>query len=986
MSDAVNNLEINSLSSGILWNSIPRCLLPTLSLRVRQKAQQDGQISDLAPLFDPKLQLGEADYGEIKRIAERSRGGQGMKPVKICIAAATLACLSTSSVIAQEAGGTAAPTVPAPSAGTAPDQQKLPEVQVIQEKQKPAPASKKTTKKVKTTAAPQVQPGPPSSVDPTSQTTAQGPAPNFVIPPPPADVKISPLPGSEMPVGKIPYTVNTLSSADIARDHSVITQDVLNNRIPGVVVDDLQGNSFQTGVQYRGFEASPVNGLPQGLAVYQNGVRINEAFGDTVNWDFLPDAAIADITVMSTNPIFGLNAIGGAVNITMKDGFNFHGADVDTRFGSFGRKQVSSEAGMQSGNWAAYGAFEAIDDDGFRDFSSATERRGYLDLGVRGDGAEFHFNSTIASNQVGVTAAVPEELLNFAGRSRTFTSPQVTDNDMQMYSLNGVVQVTPQTAVSGVTYYRHFKQSHIDGNISEFDECPPGTPGGSELCTEDGAPLFGLGKNGALNPITDLDQYGVLGSIDKTGQNADSFGVALQAANKSDLFGHRNQFIIGSSYDHGHVAYQASSQLGSFEPKYVVAVTGPTLTGDPSLGDDLDASSVTPRSLTTLNDYFGIYFLDAFDVTDRLTVTAGGRFNYARVQIINTGEESLNALNGVNEFNRFNPSAGFTYKIAPALSFYGGYSEANRAPTASEIACSDPENPCIIESALASDPPLKQVVSRTWELGFRGQNISWSGKERFDWGINWFRTLNSDDIIQIADQQQGRGYFANAGLTQRQGVELNASYRNERWFWYGSYAFIDATYQSTNIIPSENNPKVTTECDDFGIGGGDEGGGDEDGEAMCMKIKPGDRIPGIPQHRFKAGFDYKITPKWKFGADLIAASSQFFYGDDTNVDKPLGGYTKVNLHTSYDVTDHIQVYGLIDNLFDQQYGIYGTYFNTKLAQQAGPGCGSDPTCSGASSGGGPDPSLNGLKYDPNNARTITPAIPFAAYGGIKVKF
>ncbi|RUO99241.1 TonB-dependent receptor [Hyphomicrobium sp.] len=909
-----------------------------------------------------------------------------MKPVKICIAAATLACLSTSSVIAQEAGGTAAPTVPAPSAGTAPDQQKLPEVQVIQEKQKPAPASKKTTKKVKTTAAPQVQPGPPSSVDPTSQTTAQGPAPNFVIPPPPADVKISPLPGSEMPVGKIPYTVNTLSSADIARDHSVITQDVLNNRIPGVVVDDLQGNSFQTGVQYRGFEASPVNGLPQGLAVYQNGVRINEAFGDTVNWDFLPDAAIADITVMSTNPIFGLNAIGGAVNITMKDGFNFHGADVDTRFGSFGRKQVSSEAGMQSGNWAAYGAFEAIDDDGFRDFSSATERRGYLDLGVRGDGAEFHFNSTIASNQVGVTAAVPEELLNFAGRSRTFTSPQVTDNDMQMYSLNGVVQVTPQTAVSGVTYYRHFKQSHIDGNISEFDECPPGTPGGSELCTEDGAPLFGLGKNGALNPITDLDQYGVLGSIDKTGQNADSFGVALQAANKSDLFGHRNQFIIGSSYDHGHVAYQASSQLGSFEPKYVVAVTGPTLTGDPSLGDDLDASSVTPRSLTTLNDYFGIYFLDAFDVTDRLTVTAGGRFNYARVQIINTGEESLNALNGVNEFNRFNPSAGFTYKIAPALSFYGGYSEANRAPTASEIACSDPENPCIIESALASDPPLKQVVSRTWELGFRGQNISWSGKERFDWGINWFRTLNSDDIIQIADQQQGRGYFANAGLTQRQGVELNASYRNERWFWYGSYAFIDATYQSTNIIPSENNPKVTTECDDFGIGGGDEGGGDEDGEAMCMKIKPGDRIPGIPQHRFKAGFDYKITPKWKFGADLIAASSQFFYGDDTNVDKPLGGYTKVNLHTSYDVTDHIQVYGLIDNLFDQQYGIYGTYFNTKLAQQAGPGCGSDPTCSGASSGGGPDPSLNGLKYDPNNARTITPAIPFAAYGGIKVKF
>ncbi|MET0408762.1 MAG: TonB-dependent receptor [Hyphomicrobium sp.] len=908
-----------------------------------------------------------------------------MKPIKLCIATATVACFSMHGALAQDAGGTAAPQ-PAPSAGEAPQGQKLPEVQVIQEPKKPPTKPRKIVRKAKSPAAAQVQAAPPPDQTITEDGTETAPV-NYAVPPPPNDVKTSPLPGSEIPLEKIPHAVDTISAADIARDHSVIPQDVLNNRIPGVVVDDLQGNSFQTGVQYRGFEASPVNGLPQGIAVYQNGVRINEAFGDTVNWDFIPENAIADLTVMSSNPIFGLNAIGGAINLSMKDGFNFHGADIDTRFGSFGRKQVSTEAGVQSGNWAAYGAFEAIDDDGFRDFSEASERRGYLDLGVKGDGAEFHFNSTIASGQVGVTAAVPEELLDFAGRTRTFTSPQITDNDMQMYSLNGVVQATPDISVSGVTYYRHFRQSHIDGNISEFDDCATPNTFGTELCTEDGAPIYGLGAGG-LTGINDLDDYGVLGSIDKTGQNADSFGVALQAANKADLFGHRNQFIIGSSYDHGHVAYRASSQLGTFLPKYVVAGTGPTLSGDPSLGEDLDASDVTPRSLTTLNDYFGIYALDAFDVTDRLTVTVGGRFNYARVQIVNTGEESLDALNGVNEYNRFNPSAGFTYKITPALSFYGGYAEANRAATASEIACSDPENPCIIESALASDPPLKQVVSRTWELGFRGQNVSWSGKERLDWSVGWFRALNSDDIIQIADQQQGRGYFANAGETQRQGVEASASYRNERWFLYGSYAFIDATYQSTNVIPSENNPNVTTECSDFGIGGDDDegGGGGDDDDDLCMKIRPGDRLPGVPRHRFKAGFDYKLTPRWTLGADLIAASSQFFYGDDANLDKPLAGYTKVNLHTSYDVTDHIQIYGLIDNLFDQQYGIYGTYFNTRLAQQAGPGCGSDASCSGASSGGGPDPSLNGLKYDPNNARTITPAIPFAAYGGVKVKF
>jgi hypothetical protein len=156
---------------------------------------------------------------------------------------------------------------------------------------------------------------------------------------------------------------------------------------------------------------------------------------------------------------------------------------------------------------------------------------------------------------------------------------------------------------------------------------------------------------------------------------------------------------------------------------------------------------------------------------------------------------------------------------------------------------------------------------------------------------------------------------------------------------YASYSYVDATFQSTNVIRAENNPQVATSCNSLGIPGADS-------DANCLVIRPGDRMTGIPRHRFKAGFDYKLTPKWLFGADLISASDQFFYGDEANLDKPLPGYTKVNLHSSYDVTDHVQVYGLIENLFDEQYGIYGTYFNRGLAQTAGPGAG------GA---GGPEP-------------------------------
>ena len=361
-----------------------------------------------------------------------------------------------------------------------------------------------------------------------------------------------------------------------------------------------------------------------------------------------------------------------------------------------------------------------------------------------------------------MTAAVPEELIDFGGRERTFTSPQITDSEMQMYSLNGTVQATSTLSLSGVGYYRHFKQGHIDGNISEFGECEgDGADFDTELCTEDGAPIFGVGSGG-LFPLEDVDDLGVLGSIDKTGQDANSYGGTLQAADKSRLFGHRNLFVVGTSYDHGHVDYQASSELGFFKPKYVVQGTGITLSGDSNLvpgdeeeSDELNASEVTPRSLTTLNDYFGFYAVDAFDVTDKLTVTLGGRFNYARIEIQNTGEESLDTLNGTNTYKRFNPSAGLTYQFIPGLSLYGGYSEANRAPTASEIACSDRENPCIIESALASDPPVKQVVSKTWEAGLRGEQYLQAGLDKFEWSVGIFRSDNSDDIIQIADFAAG---------------------------------------------------------------------------------------------------------------------------------------------------------------------------------------------------------------------------------------
>ena len=879
----------------------------------------------------------------------------------ITVLAAWTLVEGVSSTLAQDAPNSGTPNPPATSSSTgtqpaqsqitAPDSQKLPEVQVIQVKPKAAPRKQAVAPK-------KSKPAPDVAAAPLTQKTAEVPAVQqdavTAATAPSDEIKMSPIGGSEIPIGKVPGGVSSISSSEIARTRSDYVGNALAAYVPGVILSDLQGNVFQTNIDYRGFNSSPVDGVPQGLAVYQNGVRINEAFGDTVNYDFLPPMAINGITVMSGNPVFGLNAIGGAISIDMKDGFNFQGFESDARFGSYGRAQGSIQDGMRFGNWATYIALEDIHDDGYRDFGTSNIRRMYADLGVRGDGSEFHLNFTGADNTVGVGAGSPIELLD-QGWNKTYSTPQSTTNQMEMVSLNGKVKATDTLDLSGVAYYRHFNQQHVDGNVSN-----------ASLCSiDDGSGLTGacfknvngntiLLQDVAGNPINNLDPTLLsLGEIDRTSINSNSYGASVQGVEKSRLFDHRNQFLLGASIDHGEVAFGSSAELGFFQPNFVVSggagfvgpiaqlcdpadTTGCNPNGGPTLSD------IRPVSIRTNNTYYGVYFGDTFDATDRLALTVGGRFNVANIQINDRTGFAPN-LNGDNTYWRFNPMAGGTYKIFDGLSFYTSYSEANRAPVAAELACADPLHPCLLPSFLTADPPLKQVVSRTVEAGFRGEDVDILAQKKVSWSLGYFRTENSDDIISIDANLQGRSSFANAGRTLRQGLEAQVDYWSGRLFAYASYNFVDATFQDDLTVHSPFNPSRDSNGDVF--------------------VHPGNRLAGVPAHKFKAGFDYGLTSKWRVGADLIAASNQIFFGDYGNQNQPLGGYAKVNLHTSYDLTDHIQIYGLVDNLFDAHYGAYGNYFQMSDATAA---------------------SLGTITF--TDPRTIVPAPPITAFGGIKVRF
>ena len=848
---------------------------------------------------------------------------------------ATAAPATTAPDTAAPAAPAAQPPAATPAAApetTAPEapgsDASLPPVEVIQEAPKPPPAPPQVVTKPAPKKKPVQQAAPPPQAQPVVQ--AQQPPPQAApppqafepppTPPPTTDqlraqgsvVRVSPIGGSEIAIEKVPGAVSTISSETVGQAATKEPQEALQKSVPGITLGDASGNDIKAQIDYRGFGAGPVNGFPQGLAVYQNGVRINEVFGDTVNWDIIPKNAISDITVLSGNPIFGLNAIGGAISVVMKDGFNYEGAEVDVMGGMYGRKQISAQAGGNSGTIGAYFAGEIIDENGWRDFSPTEVKRAYLDIGAKGSRVEAHVNLTIGDTSAGVVAATPVELLAI-DRSLTFTSPQITDLNVVMPSFNASVKVTDTLTVSGLAYFRRFRSRVIDGNVFEGDED---------------------------DDDDDDDDEDPVGVIDRINTDSESYGFALQAVDKRRILGRKNQFVIGTSFDKGKVGYTTSSELGEIEDNFVVEGSGIFL----------DDGDFAPRNVAVDTRYFGIYVLDTLDLTDRLTLTFGGRFNHAKVDLEDlTGD--FPDITSKHSFSRFNPTVGATYEAMPGITLFAGYSEANRAPTPAELACADPENPCPIESFLTDDPPLDQVVSKTYELGVRGKMKSPSGKQRLDWGVGLFRTTNYDDILFVSSSTTGRGYFFNAGDTLRQGVEASLAYQNERFSFYASYAFIDATYDKLDVTEF-SSPAHPLADDCIAV--------DED---SCITVSPGDSIPGIPKHRFKAGVNYWVTPRWKVGADLIAQTGQYRFGDDANLLDKLGGYARVDLSTSYDVTENIQIYAFAKNIFDAKYGLFGTLFEADEAPVVGP-----------------------YNIEFENPRSIVPGAPAAVYGGVKVKF
>ena len=784
----------------------------------------------------------------------------------------------------------------------------------------------------------------------------------------------TPLPGTDLPIEDVPAPVQTASGRDIAQSGSLNLSDFMNRRLQGVHINENQGNPFQPDVNYRGYTASPLLGTPEGISVYLDGVRQNQPFGDIVAWDLIPKIAISEMALMpGSNPLFGLNTLGGAISIQTKDGYSQPGATLQLSGGSFGRRAGEFEyGGSNAAGFSWYTAGNLFREDGWRQFSPSEVRQAFGKLGwVHGKtslAVSFGYaDNWLTGNGLQDTRFLPRDYTS------VYTIPDYTWNRSPSVILNVHHALTSNLALSGNAYFRYIRADTTNGDINNesFDQSL------YNLSAADIRALTAAGYRGfptSGNYVTQpYPRWACIaqglekaepsekctGQLTNTYNKQNNYGLSVQA---SWLLSH-NRFTAGGVWDRSSISFQQGSQFGYLNSD------GLTITPIDSFADGSttqDGEPVDTRvNLHGLANTFSFYGSDTLNVGKSLAITLSGRYN--RTGIRNTDRlppdptGARGSLNGQYVFDRFNPAVGLTYTALPHLSAYFSYSEASRAPTAVELGCADPTEPCNLPNALVSDPPLDQVVTRTVEAGLRS-----AGESRIRWDAGWFRAENSNDLLFVASQQTGFGYFTNFGQTRRQGAQVDISTQIRQFTLGSNYTFLHATYESAQVVN----------------GGSNSSNNAGPGLPGTVSLVPGDRIPLIPSNSFKAYIEYQPASKISIDVDFIATGRSYARGNENNLSQPDGvyylgqgfspGYGVLNLGGHYQFSKRLQVFVQVNNVLDHRY---------YTAAQLGP----TPYDNARQFIARPFPSVGG-EYPIWHTTYFAPGAPIGAWAGIRFRF
>jgi len=577
-------------------------------------------------------------------------------------------------------------------------------------------------------------------------------------------VGTTPLPGLGTPLRDVPANVQVYGSRELGRQRQGNLAGFLESNPTSVTANAAQGNPYQTDISFRGFTASPLVGVPQGLSVFQDGVRINEPFGDVVNWDLLVPSAIASIQIIpGSNPLFGLNTLGGALAIYTKSGSEYPGGSVELSGGSFGRRTFQVEQGGASGPWDYYLTGNLSRDRGWAAHNPSRVAQFFGKVGYQTEREDLDVSVTAADNRLEGTQTLPLSFLE--DRRQAYTYPDLNKNRLAMLAIKGSRFITNDLLIGGNAYLRRYRNRNVSSNVNDnFGAVDP--------------------ASGAVDDVQALNDRSV---IDQT-----SYGGAVQLTMTRPLAGRKNQFVLGAGIDAGRARFTQDSQPAMFDASRAAIPSG-------VFEPETDAKTRTRN--------VALYAMNTLALDERWSVTVSGRHNDAHVGIRDQSGTNPD-LDGDHSFRRINPALGLTFNPSAGLTTYASYNEGMRAPTAMELTCADPTAPCKLPNSFLADPPLKKVVAKTIELGARGKQGETS------WSASIYRTDLLDDIQFVSSGGAiNAGFFQNVGKTRRIGLELTAA---SKWGPLGvsaRYGLIDATFRSGFTAHSAGNSSADANGD-----------------------------------------------------------------------------------------------------------------------------------------------------------------------------
>jgi outer membrane receptor for ferrienterochelin and colicin len=696
---------------------------------------------------------------------------------------------------------------------------------------------------------------------------------------------------------RLPYAVQAFTADDLEQPSYYSVVDLLRQRAGSITTNDAQNNRLQPDVQFRGFTASPLLGLSQGVAIYQNGARINEVFGDTVNWDLLPSNSFETMNLVAgSNPVYGLNALGGALALTTRTGFSSQGGSLDLTAGSYETRDIGFTQGGNNGTWGYFIAIEAMEEDGWRDFSPSDATNAYGSISWRGDDQELDLFLNIGDSSLRGNGAVPLDLLN-EDRASVFTHPDITENELTMASLSYRRFFDAYTELSVNGFVRQLEVNSFNGDGTEFEECGEDDDDDDDDVAMDfddddeDNPFEGLLCHDEDGPVRDTNGEFVSEDFNainnRSRRDQDSYGLTVQLLLNRNWGGVANQAVFGLDYFRGETDFNSSVEFSQLTEQRGTTLSGRFYeNGFVTLESDLETWSA--------------FASDAISLSDRMTLTLSARYN--STQVDNVDPTGVNPdLEGSHSYDRLNGGIGLQYEVLETASVYTSIQQSSRTPTPVELACSEPEAPCNLPNSFLADPPLEDVVATSFEFGLRGSTAY------FDrWRLGVFYTLSEDDIVfqTTGGVSSSEGFFENASDTLRQGVEVELAGGVDRLAWYLNYTFLSATYEDDFFSSSPNNPAS------------------DDGRLFVFS---GSDIPGLADHNLKFGAVARASEALTFGVDFRAASGVYLRGDEANLDERTDEWFVTDVYAALALGGHFRIEARVDNVFDEEYETFGLY-------------------------------------------------------------